>query len=309
MTQSVPASTAEQIELIRVQLQAPIADKYLSWKPGSPFNKGGQWWSTYFPYVNKEFLEERLDNVLGLAGWEVEYSTTEKDITICRLTLHLPGETRVTREGTGAHSNSSKNKNEVEVEADEVHGSRTRAFRDACRVFGICGRDITNTQTRPIKVEPGLVVDNKAKYCVPAEPLDRSLLIHSGAANVQSPSPDRGVVKASNDGHSSVRDPAAAAKAVEKDIKPSDTDSIVFPYGKKHNGQVLSTIPSHYLRWACENMSQLNPDKSEFNQPLHAAICIVLAEKAQAKEEKKEEKNQTPMDQSLEEMFGSEEES
>lgn len=294
--------TAEELT---TELQAPIADEFLSWKPSTPYQKGGDWYCAYFPYINKEFLEERLDRVLGLSGWDCEYAQTAEDITVCRLSLNLPLGARVTREGTGAHR--SKSKDETEKEADEIHGGRTRAFRDACRVFGICGRDIVNTQTCPVKVIPGAVVDGKAKFISPAEPLNRSLLIHSGAASTTATSGNHGVVKTSPESRT-IRNPQQAANQTEIEIAAGDAPDVPFPYGKKHNGQALSTIPSAYLRWACENMDYLNPNHEKFNSALHAAICVVLDEKAKAKEEKESSK-QNPMDTSLEELFGGEEES
>ena len=59
----------EELRDIMAKLQAPIPDQYLSWKPGNTFEVTGEWYGIYFPYINREFLEERLDNVLGwLAG-------------------------------------------------------------------------------------------------------------------------------------------------------------------------------------------------------------------------------------------------
>lgn len=293
----------EETKDIMAQLQAPIADQYLSWKPGSTFEIKGEWFGIYFPYINREFLEERLDNVLGLDGWETQFETDQLGITHCTLTLHLPHERKAIRRGVGVHKSSDKD--EDKAEADEIHGGQTRAFRDACRIFGICGRDIVNTQTTPVKVKPGKVENGRAKYCTALEPLTRALLVHSGASTYKGGGFARGIVLAGQDGHSGIRNPEAAAKEVDKDIKITDTDLILFPFGK-HKGMPLNQVPSAYLNWAMENSKSLNPDHKDYDSFLYDAVCIALDAKAKAKAEKQvaqTEQQATISESQLEMMF------
>lgn len=288
-------------------LQAPIADEFLSWKPGNTFESNGQWFAVYFPYVNKEFLEERLDEVLGLEGWNADYSEDNKGITHCMLSLFLPGERVSKREGVGSHSTFTKVDEEKtdKQEVDELHGGRTRAFRDACRLFGICGRDIINTQTRPVKIS-GKVKDGKIRYFEATEPLSRTLLIHSGASTFKGPQSHRGTVAVGLTPSASTRSPEAHAKASEeaKDIKQEDAEAIVWPFGK-HKGQVLAALPSHYLTWVLDNVKQLNPESNEFNAFLHGAVCIQLDKKAKEKAEAqaKEPANIVAQEPDLESLF------
>lgn len=289
-------------------LQAPIADEFLSWKPGNTFqSKDGQWFAVYFPYVNKEFLEERLDEVMGLEGWDAVYTEDNKGITHCQLYLVLPGERRPMREGVGSHSTFTKADEEKtdKQEVDELHGGRTRAFRDACRLFGICGRDIINTQTRPVKIT-GKVEGNKIKYFKASEPLSRALLIHSGASTFEGSQSNRGTVTVGLTPSAAARSPEAHAKASEetKDIKPEDAEAIIWPFGK-HKGKTLAELPSHYLTWCLDNVKQLNPESGDFNAFLHGAVCIRLDEKAKQKaaDQAKDPANIVMQEPDLESIF------
>ncbi len=293
----------DELKDIMAKLQAPIADQYLSWKPGNTFEVNGEWFGIYFPYINREFLEERLDNVLGLDGWSTQFEHDAKDICHCYLTLHLPHERKAIRKGVGLFRGNDKD--EDKADADGIHGGQTKAFRDACRIFGICGRDIVNTQTRPVKVKPGKVENGRAKYCTALEPLTRALLVHSGASTYKGDIYNRGSVKAGQDGHSGVRDPEAAASEVDKDIKITDTDIILFPFGK-HKGKPLDEVPSAYLTWAMDKSNCLNPDHKDYDSFLYDAICVALDKKAKAKTEKQvaEATNTpTPTQSQVEMMF------
>lgn len=293
----------EELRDIMAKLQAPIPDQYLSWKPGNTFEMNNEWYGIYFPYINREFLEERLDNVLGLDGWNTQFDVDTQGVCHCHLTLHLPQERKAIRHGVGTHK--GKDADEEKAEADGLHGSQTRAFRDACRIFGICGRDIVNTQTRPVKVKPGKVENGRAKYCTALEPLTRALLVHSGASTYKGDGYHRGTVRAGMEGHSGIRDPEAASKEVDKDIKITDTDLIMFPFGK-HKGEPLSQVPSAYLDWCMKNTKALDPQHKDYDSFLYDAICIALDKKAKAKAEKQvaQVTNQsTPSESQLEMLF------
>ena len=268
-------------------LQAPIADEFLSWKPGATYGKDNLWSGIYFPYVNKEFYEERLDAVVGAAGWDARYERDSQDFIHCYLTIHLPGERSVTRQGIALGYNSeAKEKDKQDLEK----AGRTTAFRDACKAHGICGRDINNAQTGwvPIKVDRFHHETKKPQYFKPAVPLTRALLHHSGAANGGdgggSNASARGVVVASPE--SKVRNPEAHSQLGDaqelKSLDISEADKITWPIGK-HKGKPLASLPSSYLEWAMTNTGLLNQSDTKFDQFLYDAVVLCLASKQEGK--------------------------
>lgn len=130
----------EQISLWRVlqeKLMLPLPAEEISWRPGQVMRTQNGAIAKYFPYVSAPTYRKRLDEVLGYANWTTDYSDTANGLTLCKLSLQLDSEA-VVREGVGDHK-SRQGSNSENTELDEEHGSRTKAFRDACKAFGLCG--------------------------------------------------------------------------------------------------------------------------------------------------------------------------
>lgn len=266
---------------IMSRLQGVVADDLLSWKPGPCIKTKDGVVGMFFPYIDANVLAERLDTVLGAWNWSVAYSTTESDkpVTVCELTVSLMDECIIKREGVGNFDSSD--------EGHAEHGSRTKAFRDACRALGVCGRDIDGTQTKFIPVDANEREDNgKLKFTnvKPKAPLTRADLINPGR-HAGATGSGLAQVRSSVEHNNATRSPEKAAELTDKDITPADVDNILWESGK-YKGKPLTELPSHFIDWAFGNMDTLKPDSPKFKKKLYDALVIAVDVKAKRKAEK-----------------------
>ncbi len=260
---------------ILAALQAPINEEHLSWKPGVSFQKNTQWFMIFHPYINKEFFEQRLDEVLG-SQWTAEYEKDNIGMIHCYITLTLPGEVQVKRQGIGQGATKETKPQDI---LDEEKGGRTSAFRDACRALGICGRDIVNTSTDWVEiVVDKLNSNNKPQYYKPAVQLNRSMLRHSGACVVAA-------AGAKSVAHKQVEKHGSTAVEAQSTtgLAVTDFDKIIWQLGK-HKGKSLLELPQSYLEWAIANASQLDEKSSKFDQFMHDAVHARLSDMSKGQE-------------------------
>jgi len=260
-------SNLDRVFEVQADLQAPVEERWISWKPGMAWRVSkDEAFAIYFPYIRQSLYEDRLDTVLGSTNWRLEFDEKES-LTICRLIMTLPGESLVIREGVGAHS--SRNKEETGKAYDEEHGARTKAFRDACKRAGICGRDLDGCQTVPVKINVKKEDGDRIKLFSPAQPLTRDLIRWPGQVD------DNDSAQPAPAGKTSV---SAGTRPNSAPEDPTKIDDIVWEFGKM-KGKKLSELNRNYLEWAMENMDMLNPDHQRFNQKWYDAVCVALAAK------------------------------
>ena len=76
---------------IEQQLQAPFPPEDIEWRAqSSGMDKNGNAWAMIMPYVTNRAIQERLDNVFGIFGWENEYREVRQDTKIsflCGITV------------------------------------------------------------------------------------------------------------------------------------------------------------------------------------------------------------------------------
>lgn len=164
---------------LQSRLQAPFNEDEISWKPGTIKEwKSGEVSALYFPYIAAPKYRDRLDAVCGWTGWEAKYTQTEKGLTLCDLSIWL-NEQQITRQGVGDHTANQSQSGDKEL--DEEHGSRTRAFRDACKQFGIGGHHMDGLQSPWTKVD-AYEQNGKLRIKGLLEPLLLANCKYSGAA-------------------------------------------------------------------------------------------------------------------------------
>jgi hypothetical protein len=78
----------ELVQQITASLAAPFDPKEVKFKPQSV--KGNR--ALALAYVDARVIEDRLDHVLGVAGWQDEYETLTDGSVVCRLRLKIDGE-------------------------------------------------------------------------------------------------------------------------------------------------------------------------------------------------------------------------
>lgn len=104
-------------------LKAPFAPDAVSWRVGS--TTGDKKKGMALAFIDARDVMDRLDAVVGPAGWERRHPHVEKTTT-CELTLILPDGTRVTKsDGAG----------DTDVEAEK--GSLSDSFKRAAVNWGI----------------------------------------------------------------------------------------------------------------------------------------------------------------------------
>ena len=72
-----------QIEQLRKQFN----ENELEWRPQSQGINSNTPWIIVIPYVQARAIQNRLDEVFGFDGWQVEYRTDKTANIICRISV------------------------------------------------------------------------------------------------------------------------------------------------------------------------------------------------------------------------------
>src|SRR5262245_49743139 len=115
----------EDIRRIQEQLAAPFPVEALGWKPQTI--SGNR--ALAVPYIDARDVQQRLDDVLGVAGWEDAYEVLLDGNVVCRLRCKL-GETWVTKCDVGGQSDQPD-------EGDRRKSGFSDALKRAAVKYGI----------------------------------------------------------------------------------------------------------------------------------------------------------------------------
>ncbi len=113
------------VQALTAALAAPFVDGALRFKPGKV--SGSQ--ALALPYVDARAIQDRLDDVLGVLGWQDEYECLPDGAVVCRLRLRL-GEEWITKMDVGAPSAQPD-------EGDRRKAAFSDALKRAAVKFGI----------------------------------------------------------------------------------------------------------------------------------------------------------------------------
>lgn len=134
-----------QIEEIERKLKAPFPANEVKWRVGSvsiPKNK-----VQLLAYVDARAVQDRLDSILGLAGWESHFQCIEKNF-ICSLTVHLPHPTQ-----EGQRYSITKSDGAEQTDFEGWKGGISDAFKRAAVQFGV-GRYLYASDAPWVEVIP-----------------------------------------------------------------------------------------------------------------------------------------------------------
>jgi hypothetical protein len=81
-------SDPSDVAAICAALAAPFAGSEIKWKPGAV--SGNR--ALAICYVDARVVQDRLDEVLGVAGWQDDYTVLDDGSVLCRLRVRLGGE-------------------------------------------------------------------------------------------------------------------------------------------------------------------------------------------------------------------------
>jgi hypothetical protein len=118
------------------KLRAPFPPEQIDWRIGqSGFTAQGKPWAKVLAYLTARAVQDRLDDVFGIGGWQVEYREWHNTAQICRLHVKV-GDDWIIKED-GAES----------TDIESVKGGLSSAFKRVAVTLGI-GRylyDLTET--------------------------------------------------------------------------------------------------------------------------------------------------------------------
>src|SRR5437588_1917437 len=140
VVQEEPPMTAD-VESLTQQLLAPFESNEVKFKPAVVTGNR----ALALPYVDARVIQDRLDEVLGVAGWQDEYECLPDGSVVCRLRLRLGGEW-VTKMDVGSPS-------EQPDEHDRLKAAFSDALKRAAVKFGI-GRYLYRLQAQWADYDP-----------------------------------------------------------------------------------------------------------------------------------------------------------
>src|SRR5437016_9609398 len=113
------------VETLTEQLAEPFNTDEVKFKPGVVTGNR----ALALPYVDARVIQDRLDEVLGVAGWQDEYECLPEGSVVCRLRLRL-GSEWITKMDVGGPS-------EQPDEGDRRKAAVSDALKRAAVKFGV----------------------------------------------------------------------------------------------------------------------------------------------------------------------------
>src|SRR3954470_11229755 len=136
-----PAAMSAEVGRLTEALSAPCDVKQVRFKPGVV--SGNR--ALALVYVDARVIQDRLDDVLGVAGWQDEYECLPDGSVVCRLRLRLGGEW-ITKMDVGGPS-------EQPDEGDRRKAAFSDALKRAAVKFGI-GRYLYRLPAQWVDYDP-----------------------------------------------------------------------------------------------------------------------------------------------------------
>src|SRR5262245_49368076 len=125
-SKAAPASVPEaEVNAITQKLAAPFAPAEVRWKPQTVTGNR----ALAVAFVDARVIQDRLDDVLGVMGWQDSYECLPDGSVVCRLKIRL-GDEWITKEDVGGQS-------EQPDEGDRRKAAFSDALKRAAVKFGI----------------------------------------------------------------------------------------------------------------------------------------------------------------------------
>jgi hypothetical protein len=136
-----PAPTPVDVKAITAALSEPFDPRDVKWKPQAVKNNR----ALAIAYLDARAIQDRLDEVLGVEGWQDEYQLLPDGSVICKLQLHL-GERWITKMDVGSPSEQPDG-------GDRLKAAFSDALKRAAVKFGI-GRYLYRLQAQWVDYDP-----------------------------------------------------------------------------------------------------------------------------------------------------------
>jgi hypothetical protein len=122
-----------------VKLHAPFAPEKISWRVGP--TSGDKTKGIALAYIDARDVQDRLDEVCGIGGWQCRYVPMHDKKTVCEIGVRVGDEWIWKADGAG----------DTDMEAEK--GALSDAFKRAAVRWGI-GRYLYDVENTWIKIEP-----------------------------------------------------------------------------------------------------------------------------------------------------------
>jgi hypothetical protein len=212
-TPAVPVARETNVEELMEALAAPFDAREIRFRPGAV--SGNR--ALALPYVDARVIQDRLDDVLGVTGWQDEYECLPEGSVVCRLRLRI-GDEWITKMDVGGQS-------EQPDEGDRRKAAFSDALKRAAVKFGI-GRYLYRLPQMWADFDP-----RKKQFArppaLPAESLPRPK---------KEAAPPRKEAR-----------PAAAQAPASKPAKPAHAEATQEPAGKSGAGKGAPALPANGL--------------------------------------------------------------
>ncbi|MFO0849131.1 MAG: Rad52/Rad22 family DNA repair protein [Gemmataceae bacterium] len=129
------------VKSVTAALSAPFAPTEIKWKPQSV--KGNR--AMALAYLDARAVQDRLDDVLGVEGWQDEYQQLPDGSVVCKLQLKL-GDRWITKMDVGSLSEQPDG-------GDRLKAAFSDALKRAAVKFGI-GRYLYRLQAQWVDYDP-----------------------------------------------------------------------------------------------------------------------------------------------------------
>ena len=144
-----------EITELQARLSEPFHPKRVHWRVGSTWEKDGTTYTKPFAYVDARDVMNRLDAVVGAAGWESSFAETAQGRVICRLSVDY-GDGWVTKADsswTPPPPLSVANKKEQGLAEMEQKGVFSDAFKRAAVCHGVARYLYDVKATEPVALD------------------------------------------------------------------------------------------------------------------------------------------------------------
>ena len=118
------------------KLNAPTPKNEIKYRPGSTFNWAEKKYARMLAYVDARYVQDKLDEIVGIGNWENRYSRDEKGILFCTITITFERK-------DGVVGTISKTDCGTESNVEQQKGEVSDAFKRCAVNFGIA-RDLYN---------------------------------------------------------------------------------------------------------------------------------------------------------------------
>src|SRR3989440_3486332 len=141
MTKSVKAAPASDVKALTQQLLAPFEASEVRFKPQKVTGNK----ALALAYVDARVIQDRLDQVLGVEGWQDDYECLVDGSVVCRLRLRI-GQEWITKVDVGGPSEQPDG-------GDRLKAAFSDALKRAAVKFGI-GRYLYRLSAQWVDYDP-----------------------------------------------------------------------------------------------------------------------------------------------------------